>query len=214
MIHNTKQSGFSLVETLVAITILLIVIVGPMTIVSSAARSTSFASEQVTAFFLAQEGAELVEKVRNDLLLEYFADSNPDPNIFTSANPDPWADFTRTSAGGFFQTCYKNVNQNGCAFYIGPTGTLSTPVSCSTLSNCSVYLDNTTADLRSRYIHSTNPPSWLQPTQFTRQIILEQVPGNPNEVKVTSKVTWRSGSVREDQVVNVETRLFNLYETN
>lgn len=204
MIHSTKQSGFSLVETLVAITILLIVIVGPMTIVSSAARSTSFASEQVTAFFLAQEGAELVEKMRNDLLLQYFVNAN--------TGNDPWADFTRTSAGGFFQTCYKNVNQNGCAFYVGPTGTPSTPVSCSTLSNCSVYLDNTTADLRSRYTHSSNPPSWFVPTQFTRQIILEQM--NLNEVKVTSKVTWRSGSVREDQVVNVETRLFNLYETN
>lgn len=72
MIHYSKQSGFSLVETLVAITILLVVIIGPMTISSSAAKSTSFASEQVTAFFLAQEGAELIEKARNDLLLEHF----------------------------------------------------------------------------------------------------------------------------------------------
>ncbi len=209
MIYSTKQSGFSLVETLVAITILLIVIVGPMTIVSSAARSTSFASEQVTAFFLAQEGAELVEKARNDLLLEYFANAN--------TGNDPWADFTNTTAAGFFQRCYRNpntnpiTNPNGCAFELNPVGKLKTPVSCNTIAECSLFLDTTTAVLRSRY---ALPASGNIPTQFTRQIILEQVPGNPNEVKVTSKVTWRSGSVREDQVVNVETRLFNLYETN
>lgn len=206
MRYTKKQSAFSLVETLVAITILLIVIVGPMTIVSSAARSTSFASEQVTAFFLAQEGAELVEKVRNDLLLQFFVNANP--------GNDPWADFTSTAGGGIFRTCYTTINPNGCAFHISPTGNLSTPISCSALSDCNVFIDTTTEDLRSRYIHSTSPSSSLTPTQFTRQIILEQVPGNPNEVKVTSKVTWRSGSVREDQVVNVETRLFNLYESN
>ena len=201
MRYTTKQSGFSLVETLVAITILSIVIVGPMTIVSSAARSTSFSSEQVTAFFLAQEGPELVEKVRNDLLLEYFANAN--------TGNDPWADFTRTANGGIFRLCYKSVNQNGCAFSINSTGALSAPVSCSSLSDCNIYLDTTTAVSRSRYTLTATGNTL---TQFTRQIILEQV--NANEVKVTSRVTWRSGSVREDQVVNVETRLFNLYESN
>lgn len=205
MKYKTKQSGFSLVETLVAITILLIVIVGPMTIVSSASRSTSFASEQVTAFFLAQEGAEQVEKVRNDLLLEFFVNAN-------SGN-DPWADFTRTTAGGFFRLCYydpnTNTNPNGCAFYVNPSGAPNTPVSCTTLSDCNIYLDTTPPTSRSPYTLVT---SGNTATQFTRQMILQRM--NANEVKVTSRVTWRSGSVREDQVVNVETRLFNLYESN
>ena len=76
--YQQKQSGFSLVETLVAISILLIVIVGPMTISMQSAKSSSFASEQVQAFFLAQEGLELAEKARDDLLLrsELF-DGNP-----------------------------------------------------------------------------------------------------------------------------------------
>lgn len=49
-------------ETLVAITILLIVVVGPMKIIISASNSTSFSGEQVVAFFLAQEGAEIAQK--------------------------------------------------------------------------------------------------------------------------------------------------------
>jgi prepilin-type N-terminal cleavage/methylation domain-containing protein len=209
MKYITKQSGFSLVETLVAITILLIVIVGPMTIVSSAARSTSFASEQVTAFFLAQEGAELVEKARNDLLLEYFANANP--------GNDPWADFTNITTTGFFRRCYRNpstnpiTNPNGCAFDVSPVGKLNPPISCNTIADCNLFLNTSTSVSRSRYsLNRTGNAS----TQFTRQIILERSAAYPNEVKVTSRVTWRSGSVREDQVVNVETRLFNLYESN
>ena len=40
-----------------------------MTISMQSAKSSSFASEQVQAFFLAQEGLELAEKARDDLLL-------------------------------------------------------------------------------------------------------------------------------------------------
>jgi prepilin-type N-terminal cleavage/methylation domain-containing protein len=58
MIKIHQQSGFSLVETLVAISLLLIMIVGPMAISAKTAKSTSFASEQVQAFFLAQEGLD------------------------------------------------------------------------------------------------------------------------------------------------------------
>jgi prepilin-type N-terminal cleavage/methylation domain-containing protein len=196
MRYTTKQSGFSLVETLVAITILLIVIIGPMTISSSAARSTSFASEQVTAFFLAQEGAELVEKARNELLLENFVNNNP----------NPWSDFT--DQNGAFQQCYT---VSGCGLYINTntSGSLSSPQSCSSLANCSIYLDTSTAVSRSRYTHVASGNTL---TSFTRVIFLERM--NANEVKVTSTVTWRSGSVREDQIVSVETRLFNLYESS
>jgi len=73
MIFNlNKQAGFSLVETLVSISILLLVIVGPMTITSRTAKSATFASEQVQAFFLAQEGVELAQKARSDLVLRKF----------------------------------------------------------------------------------------------------------------------------------------------
>ena len=40
MFYQNKQSGFSLVETLVAISVLLIVVVGPMTISMRTAKST------------------------------------------------------------------------------------------------------------------------------------------------------------------------------
>jgi prepilin-type N-terminal cleavage/methylation domain-containing protein len=197
MRYSSKKSGFSLVETLVAITILLIVIIGPMTISSSAAKSTSFASEQVTAFFLAQEGAELMEKARNDLLLEHFS----------GANSDPWADFTRTVNPGPYRQCYTT---NGCNLSISATanGALSSPASCSGQDSCKVHLDQENGSLRSKF----TPGTTGTPTIYSRNIRLQQV--SANEVSVTSIVTWRSGFSRESQEVRVQTSLFNIYENN
>lgn len=191
------SQGFSLVETLVAITILLTVLVGPLTIITSSSRSTSFSSEQVTAFFLAQEGAELIEKARDDLLLQHFAGSNP----------DPWSDFTNPN--GPLRICY-GVRGCGLSIQTTTTGTLiNPPRNCSSATNCALYLNTVTPIVRSRYTHDAANNAL---TPFTRLIFLERV--NANEVKITSRVTWRSGSVREDQIVNVETILFNHYGTN
>ena len=63
---NFKQGGFTLVETLVAISILLISIVGPLTIASKGLLSARFARDQITAFYLAQEATELIRNKRDN----------------------------------------------------------------------------------------------------------------------------------------------------
>lgn len=201
MIKITKQSGFSLVETLVAITILLIVIAGPLAISSSASKSSSFSSEQVVAFFLAQEGLELAQKARNDLLIPYF------PPL--STNPDPWADFTRTSGAGLYQNCYKSQNASGCDLTINSDGTGTiTVTNCATTGACLLSLDKVTGNKRSRFNHDSGNANNVA-TPFTRTITFETV--SANEVKIESKVTWRTGSIRTGQEVVAETRLFNIY---
>ena len=59
-------SGFTLIETLVAIFVMLTAIVAPMSIASQALSSARYAKEQVTAFYLAQEGIELVRNIRDN----------------------------------------------------------------------------------------------------------------------------------------------------
>lgn len=66
---NTR-SGFTLVETLVAISILLVAIMGPMTIAARGLQSAFYAREQITAFSLAQEGVELIRAIRDQNALE------------------------------------------------------------------------------------------------------------------------------------------------
>ena len=193
MKKNSTQSGFSLVETLVAVTILLIVIVGPMKISSQAAKSSSFSSEQVTAFFLAQEGIELIEKGRDDLLLQNFAGSMA----------APWGEFTKVTGAGPYRLCY---NATGCGLTINQDskGTLSTAKDCATLTNCLLYRDSTGP--RSSFTHTVT----AIPTLYTRVITMVKI-GAGDEVKVTSTVTWRTGSLKNSQTVSVETRLFNVY---
>ncbi len=197
------QQGFSLVETLVAITILLLVIVGPLTISSSSVRSTAYASEQVVAFFLAQEGAELAQKARDDFLLQYFDDTNPDLAVFVPQNNDPWADFT---TGPTFANCYNVAN--GCGLSINTNGSLASPRSCSNMADCLLYLDTGSTIARSRYTYTPTQ----SPTIFSRRIKLTRV--SANEVSVVSTVTWRSGFSRNEQQVSVQTSLFNVYGTN
>lgn len=193
MISSHSQSGFSLVETLVAITILLIVIVGPMSISSSAARSTSYSSEQVIAFFLAQEGAELAQKARDDLQLQNF----------NGTNGTPWTDFTGTAAAALYNECF---GPRGCGLELvrgSASGALASPINCSS-NPCRMYV-NGTGD-RARYTYSD---SGATSTPYTRIIYMNAAANR--EVEVISQVSWQTGSQRRIQTVEVKTYLFNIY---
>lgn len=61
---NTKP-GFTLIETLVAISILVLSLASPLSIASNALKSAYYARDEVTAFYLAQEGLEYVRAVRD-----------------------------------------------------------------------------------------------------------------------------------------------------
>ncbi len=191
MYFHKKESGFSLVETLVAISILLIVIVGPMTISMRTAKSSSFASEQIQAFFLAQEGLELAQKTRDDLLLRNFLTTGPLLN--------PWATFTNPS--GTYANCFLST---GCGLQWGGTpGSLAVPLSCS-VTSCLLYR---AAGGRGWFTHGSVGTT---PTIFTRRIYYS---GSGAAIQVRSVVTWRTGSLVTEQRVQVDTYLYNIYAT-
>jgi prepilin-type N-terminal cleavage/methylation domain-containing protein len=193
---NKKQnSGFTLVETLVAISILLLVITGPMVISMRTAKSTSFSSEQVQAFFLAQEGLELAQKVRDDLVLRSFLEPS-DPNYLSN----PWA--TITSLSGTFQNCLAST---GCGLVWGSVGgSLENPLACSITGNCLLYLSDTG---RAKYVHASVGNTV---TPYTRKIYFDDVGGGG--LRVRSEVTWRTGSLVAIQKVTTDTYLYNIYD--
>lgn len=63
--YNTTARGFTLIETFVAITILVTAIAGPLTLASKGLTSSLIARDQLTASFLAQEGIEYVRQKRD-----------------------------------------------------------------------------------------------------------------------------------------------------
>ncbi|MBU6310616.1 hypothetical protein KGO06_01635 [Patescibacteria group bacterium] len=65
--HRAGQvRAFTLLETLVAVAVLLMALLGPFAIAQQSLRSAYYARDQVTAFYLAQEGVEFVRAVRDE----------------------------------------------------------------------------------------------------------------------------------------------------
>lgn len=62
---STVSQGFTLIETLVAISLLVVAITGPMSLAAQSLSAAFYARDQVTAFHLAQEAIEAVRSVRD-----------------------------------------------------------------------------------------------------------------------------------------------------
>lgn len=70
-LHRSRvpSKGFTLAETLVAIAILLMVIIGPITAAQNGIRQAYLANEQTAAVFIAQEAIESIRELRDERAL-------------------------------------------------------------------------------------------------------------------------------------------------
>ncbi len=86
-----SKRGFTIIETLVAVAILAIAILGAMSAVQSGLSSYVFSKDQTAAFYLAQEGFEAVRNIRDENALNSrnwltgLALNSSDPCHFTQA---------------------------------------------------------------------------------------------------------------------------------
>lgn len=166
-----NKKGFTLVETLVAIAVLLIVIVGPMGIAQKGIQNAYYANEQVTAVFLAQEAIEAVRMYRdNQALAAYDEYSNSvTPRFFDTSDWIP-------SACSSSQECaYDKVGNN---FGV-----------CTDYNMCKLKQDTD-----GQYQHDTGADS-----PFTRKVIFGlAVDGG---VPVTVDVSWNSNILGSRHVI-------------
>lgn len=66
LLPNSKSGkGFTLIETLVAVTVLLLSLAGPLSIAAQSMFVAQYSREQITAFYLAQEAVEYVRGIRD-----------------------------------------------------------------------------------------------------------------------------------------------------
>ncbi|MFM2423753.1 MAG: hypothetical protein RLZZ70_140 [Candidatus Parcubacteria bacterium] len=205
MIYKNANSGFSLVEVLVAITILLLVTVGPLRIMTQVNKSNSFSTDQTTAFFLAQEGLELLQSGRDNLVLGDLRDSF----VGETTQPNPWTEFT-----SIFDSCITGGGANKrCGLAAAANGTGYTVTDCgTTIGNCLLY---TTSNQNNRRLTHTAAGNTMTP--YTRSLQIAIIPGSggrPQGAVATSTVTWRSGDFADEQKVELVTYLTNVYDTN
>ncbi|MFA6554627.1 MAG: prepilin-type N-terminal cleavage/methylation domain-containing protein [Candidatus Paceibacterota bacterium] len=90
MINKHYKNGFTLIETLVAISVLMIAIAGPLTVANKAYTSAISARDQSMAVNFAQEGLEYLNNMKDNLLFKnssnvaWTRDSNVTPSQFTT----------------------------------------------------------------------------------------------------------------------------------
>lgn len=81
------KKGFTLIETFVAITILLIGILGPMTAIGKFYADSSFAKNQIAAAFFAQDGMETAINILRNGRLTYLQNN---PDVCTISTDNSW----------------------------------------------------------------------------------------------------------------------------
>ncbi len=184
-LFTTNQKGFSLVETLFAIAILMIALVGPMTLAWSSLSASSDQRNEVTASYLAQESLEYIKNLRDTLAL-----SGKGATAFRTA----------------VSNCMTN---NGCDV---PVVGNSNPIApCQNLAGCPLYriTNNTTHDTfytsDLTQANGSTPP----PVVFTRKIVVTSpYNGHNDETLVAVSLSWKNHSITRH--LDLDEVLYNL----
>ncbi len=198
---NTENKGFTIIETLVAITILMVAITGPLTISQRGLTNAVFARDQLVATYLAQDALEFVHYARDWNVANSFAYNND--LITTSA-----ANGSESCAmvGSFNQT---TMPSGGCIITttgLAGAGDLDTNVKGLTTNNDNICQATSTIAAGGIYDHGVNGDGNCSiaggahiPTQFHRRIFLKPLYNNPDagthESLVQVIVTWSNGTL-------------------
>lgn len=186
--HMPKRAGFTLIEAMIAVTILTLSVAGPLLTASRSIVSAEIARYQLTASYLAQEGIEYVRMMRdNEFLAAYQVGG-------ATVSADAWNNFlnnpvTDTSAITQCRSPKKCV--------LDPVQGATSPMSqcpgndCSTiplyLTNCTNGPGGTVCTPPNVYTEQ-NLPGSIQ-TPFTRSIQAIDMPSGTDE-RIVSTVSW------------------------
>jgi len=169
-----KTKGFTLIETMVAITILTLAISGSFISANSSMTAAQISRDKLTASYLAQEGIEYVRMMRDDEYLSAYHDGGI--NVSTTA----WNNFISGSDAASITQCIPTTCTLDPTRSMG-SGSGFSLFPCSGSACTPLYLANGIYTQQSGIIGATR-------TQFTRTIQVTDV--SANEKSVISTVLW------------------------
>ena len=187
----TMQSGYSLVETIIAIGILMLAVVAPMTIAVKSIQSSQYVLEQNTATFLAQEPISIIEAMRDQAALIEFSKSGT--HDFWA-----WTDLLPASC----------TDGSGCNFDARNPNNLNVSdiKDCAVAEDCRLYYADT--DERSAYRTDNSLGGIASP--YIRKLYIQK--DDTYSIHLTSVVEWQSNFLGQTQSVTLTSSLYNLYE--
>jgi Tfp pilus assembly protein PilV len=160
---GTKR-GFTVVETLVAIFVLLIVTTGPLSFVQSGLRSSFMARDQIVAFYLAQDALEMIKNKLDNTYFEVIGTSG---------------DYTEWLNG--LDDCKPSAVDNTAICTFDTTNASFAPNTCS--GECPLY-----QTIEKEYVISSTGNT---PTKYTRDVYVTLIEED-REIQVTVHVKWDS----------------------
>lgn len=162
---NTTHSkkGFTLLETLVAISILLIAVVGPMSIIGRSLPQSAYARDHAIAVNLAQEGIEAIRQKRDSNML------------------NDWNGTTTAWDNGIVTNTYYAVDPRSVPMLISCGAPL---IMCN---SATLYVRNDV--LSGLYYQSSAGGGTV--TKFQRYVSVSFNAVFPEEKMITSYVSWR-----------------------
>ncbi len=182
-------AGFSIIETIVAIAILSVAMVTPLSLAQRGLSASVYARDQITAFYLGQEAVEYVRNIR---------DNN---NLSGNSGGPNWL----SGLGACFEPgiCGMDV-----------TGTNGTVIDCSASSSrdCLLTYNSATGIYGSERDSNGTPVSGSVDSLFKRKFQIKIVPiGSDDnaEALITVTVSWVSGVL--SKTVVIKERILNWY---
>lgn len=163
--YSKNKEGFTLVETLVAVSILSLAMVGAMVLLGQGISDTGYAKKKAIASFLAQEGIESIRNMRDTHIL--------------------YSDITSENWNGFRSEIAPCNAGSPCGFDNSlPVTDNSYVFNCTSHSSaCNLFLDSNGG-------YTTSIAG--QPSGFARAIWF--ITNNNDEVEVFTRVSWNQGS--------------------
>lgn len=198
------RRGFTLLETMVAVSLLMLSLVGPLTIAQKSVKASTYTKNRTTAYYLAQDAQEFLRNIRDTNSLQGLSWSN----LILDSSPS-----------GVYRSCIVGKcdvdTQHSPSAAISDTTTRAVAIlSCGT-GNCPVL----TFDRDSGYFGhkalvagAVGTRGIVEPSQFRREITivpLNTVGADNRELLIRVNVIWNEGILGGEKTISLYDEVYD-----
>ncbi|OHA26952.1 MAG: hypothetical protein A3D52_02395 [Candidatus Taylorbacteria bacterium RIFCSPHIGHO2_02_FULL_44_36] len=172
MIDNSQKNGFTLVETLVAIAVLLLAVAAPLSLATKSLNSSALSKQQITASFLAQEAMEYIRNIRDENVIKYSNWLHSDSGVTDCFSPNKCiVDPTITSGPDKIKKC-----QGNCPLlrYRESNGVYSYDTNAGTADSIYTRVTEIVNVITDREVAVLVTVSWLGPSGVAYKVIARE----------------------------------------